>query len=153
MDQHGTNTDKDTEIVVSKLRRSQINQSLVDTLSALSPVDADIKLLMRRFHLWNSRKYVCVAHNQPGEIVGYGSILFEYKPTRDILRPVGHIEDITVREDWQRRGVGTAIMQHLIAVSKEHKCRKLILSCSLDKKGFYEQLGFSINAITMRFDL
>ena len=51
-----------------------------------------------------------------------------------------YIADVAVHPDHQGRGLGTAIIQRLVAFSQEHK--KIILYANPGTEGFYSRLGF-----------
>jgi GNAT superfamily N-acetyltransferase len=59
--------------------------------------------------------------------------------------PSGVVEDVVVRKDWQREGVGKQLMDYAMRKCKEAKCYKLMLSSNAAREGahkFYESLGF-----------
>jgi len=60
-------------------------------------------------------------------------------------RPYGLIENVVTHADYRRRGIGTALLQHALAVAWEHNCYKvMLLTGRKDEKvlRFYEQAGF-----------
>jgi ribosomal protein S18 acetylase RimI-like enzyme len=66
-----------------------------------------------------------------GRIVGDGAIFF-------------YLQDIVVAPDYQRQGIGTAIMDALVAWLDEHAPAKAYISLftGCDKAAFYERYGF-----------
>ncbi|HZT35927.1 MAG TPA: GNAT family N-acetyltransferase [Nitrososphaera sp.] len=56
---------------------------------------------------------------------------------------VGHIEDVSVRNGFERMGIGRILVAHAIKAADELKCVKLVLDCSDETMPFYEKLGFS----------
>jgi len=59
--------------------------------------------------------------------------------------PSGVIEDVVVRKDWQRKGIGKQMMHYAMQKCKEAKCYKVMLSSNAVREGahqFYEALGF-----------
>jgi GNAT superfamily N-acetyltransferase len=59
--------------------------------------------------------------------------------------PSGVVEDVVVRGDWQRRGVGRQMMQFALERCRKRGCYKLALSSNLRREAahrFYESLGF-----------
>src|SRR5512146_2468535 len=54
----------------------------------------------------------------------------------------GLIVDLIVRPDYQRRGVGTIIMQQLLDRCRASRIRDVQLFCARGKSAFYRQLGF-----------
>jgi GNAT superfamily N-acetyltransferase len=70
--------------------------------------------------------------------------------------PSGIIEDVVVEPEYQRRGVGRAMMQHALAICRQKGCYKLMLSSNLARSGahaFYESLGFEKHGFSFRIDL
>ena len=57
---------------------------------------------------------------------------------------VGHIEDVVVRRDQMKRGVGGSLVKFALDVARrDFHCTKVILDCSNENKKFYEIFGFS----------
>ncbi len=52
------------------------------------------------------------------------------------------IVDVIVEPSMQGRGIGTAIMQRLVAHCRERGIRDVQLFCARGKREFYERLGF-----------
>ena len=53
------------------------------------------------------------------------------------------ILDMIVHPDFQGRGVGRAILDHLVLKCKESRIRDIQLFSAKGKAGFYEKYGFS----------
>ncbi len=68
------------------------------------------------------------------ENVGTGRLLFEAAAAR--------IGRMAVRKAWRRQGVGSAILQKLIAVARERGCQELRLYAQTHALQFYERVGF-----------
>jgi len=71
------------------------------------------------------------------EIIGY-LIFREIEPEIEILK-------IGVRKEYQRKGVGTKLMQKLIEIAKEKNISKIFLevkASNLSAYNFYKKLGF-----------
>jgi predicted GNAT family N-acyltransferase len=58
------------------------------------------------------------------------------------LLPDGHIGRVAVLRHWRGKGVGTEIMQVLIAVARESSHDELHLNAQTQAVPFYERLGF-----------
>ncbi|MFZ5453585.1 MAG: GNAT family N-acetyltransferase [Thermodesulfobacteriota bacterium] len=79
-----------------------------------------------------------------GEIQGVMALL--------IMDNLGHqgapsalVEDVVVREDRRRRGIGLELLRFAMNRAKEKRCYKLALSSHKDREGahrFYEYLGW-----------
>ncbi len=72
-------------------------------------------------------------------LVGYGALLIETKIRGGKL---AHLEDIVAHPDWQRMGIGQAIVGALIRIAKEQGCYKIVLYCQPDRLEFYTKSGF-----------
>jgi GNAT superfamily N-acetyltransferase len=60
-------------------------------------------------------------------------------------RPYGLIENVVTHADYRRRGIGTALLRHALAVAWEHNCYKVMLLTGRKDEGvfrFYEKAGF-----------
>jgi len=59
--------------------------------------------------------------------------------------PSGVVEDVVVRRDWQRKGLGKQMMRFAMNRCRERGCYKLALSSNLKREAahrFYDDLGF-----------
>ncbi len=81
----------------------------------------------------NSQFVVCAYEGQ--KLVGFGRVL-----TDGVLHAM--IYDMIVHPYYQRLGIGTQILNRLIAWCKENKIRDIQLFCARGKRGFYEHNGF-----------
>lgn len=82
------------------------------------------------------------------KVVGTATLFVEPKFIHGCSR-VGHIEDVAVDPGHQGRGLGKALINHLVRLSKEVGCYKVILDCSKKNKAFYEQCGFQVKNVQM----
>lgn len=57
-----------------------------------------------------------------------------------------HLLDIALLDEFQNRGVGTALLRRLIneAVSNNKRLRHMVFSLNTDARRFYERLGFVV---------
>jgi predicted GNAT family N-acyltransferase len=58
------------------------------------------------------------------------------------LLPDGRIGRIAVRREWRGRGVGTALVEQLVALAREDGHRRVRLDARSDACGFYARRGF-----------
>jgi len=93
------------------------------------------------------RLYVALAG---GEAVGVFALLI-----MDNLghqgAPSGIVEDVVVRHDRRRRGIGEAMMGFAMDRCREKKCYKMVLSSNrnrADAHEFYRSLGFEIHGLS-----
>lgn len=98
----------------------------------------------------NTHQVIYVAI-QDSKIIGSASILIEQKFIHDGGK-VGHIEDVSVRKEFQGKGVGQKIVTALLKYAQRQGCYKTILDCTDDLIPFYEKIGFKRHSNSMRFD-
>ena len=105
----------------------------------------NLKNIWRNFK--KQKNIFCIsAIDKRNEVLGYGSIVFEYKIRGGL---VGHIEDIAVQKKYQKKGIGTKIIKKLIQEASKKKCYKVILQTK-NAKNFYKKLGFKKNGETLQ---
>lgn len=119
------------------------NLAVVD----LAPRDA-LPLFRARLRL-GIRTYIA---RSDGRTVGTASLLVEQKFIHQ-GGLVGHLEDVAVRPDFQKQGVGAALVHHVIQQARQLGCYKLILNCSEANIAFYTRVGFRRHDFGMRIDL
>lgn len=98
----------------------------------------------------NSHHVIYVAL-EGSKVIGSASILIEQKFIHDGGK-VGHIEDVSVRKEFQGKGVGKKIVTALLKYAEKQGCYKTILDCTADLIPFYEKIGFKRHSNSMRFD-
>jgi putative acetyltransferase len=74
-----------------------------------------------------------VEHEQ--QIIGYADI-----------QPSGYIDHFFVHYQWQRRGVGTLLMQAIHAVAEQHQIPRLFSQVSITAQPFFAAWGFVVEA-------
>ena len=89
--------------------------------------------------------YVLEENNK---LLAAGTILFERKFIHNISL-YGHIEDIIVKKEYQKKGYGKLLIKNLIDVCKTNNCYKILLDCSDNLISFYEKCGFKLNSNQM----
>ena len=70
--------------------------------------------------------------------------------------PYGLLEDVFVQEHARGRGLGTALIKHIIAEAKKRSCYKLIAQSRHGKNAvhaLYEKLGLKDHGKNFRMDL
>lgn len=89
---------------------------------------------------------------QNGTIIGLinGCASSQMTITDDLFEPQGHEADgknqmifgLAVHPDCQRRGIGAALMEHMIAFCKKTAMERVILTCKEEKLYYYAKFGF-----------
>ena len=76
-------------------------------------------------------------------IVGTTTLLVEPKFIFGGSR-VGHIEDVSVRKEFQGSGIGSWLVEHASTFAESVMgCVKIVLDCSDETMPYYESLGYS----------
>ena len=76
-----------------------------------------------------------------GEVVGFASGTVLLHPDKP---PAFFIAEVSVHEDFRRRGLGSALMQRLIAVARGRGCKGIWLATEADNdaaRGLYRRLA------------
>lgn len=132
-----------------------LNSGFLEALANLSDVrglrSEDAKALLLKIKL-NPFHKIYVALNPSGRVVGATTLIIEQKLIHN-GGLVGHIEDVSVRKDYEGRGVGSALVKEALATAREFGCYKCILDCNEGLIKFYERLGFRKHEVAMRKDL
>lgn len=140
----------DPGIQVRELRREDLDQGFLDALAALTEVNLTPAQARAVFDCRHPNQFTYVAENN-GRVVGTASLFVDQKFIHGGGR-VGHIEDVSVAADMQRRGVGTALVRHAVASAEKLGCYKVILHCFAELAPFYRRMGFRDLNVGMRLD-
>lgn len=93
----------------------------------------------------NINIYVLEENNN---LLAAGTLLFERKFIHN-MSIYGHIEDIIVKKEHQKKGYGKILIKNLIEECHANKCYKILLDCSNELIPFYEKCGFKLNSNQM----
>jgi glucosamine-phosphate N-acetyltransferase len=88
------------------------------------------------------------------QLIGCGTLLIEQKFIHNLAK-LGHIEDITIKKEFRKQGLGHILIEKLIERARESGCYKVTLNCTEDVSAFYESCGLEKAGIQMieRFDI
>ena len=140
-------------IIIREIQESDLEKGFLESLDNLkkaSDLEEDKAKNILKNILDDSNHIIHVAELD-GNIVGSATLLIEQKFIhRGGL--VGHIEDVVVKEGFERRQIGRLIIESLLEESRKRGCYKTILDCKDDVKVFYEKIGFKHELNEMRFD-
>lgn len=75
-------------------------------------------------------------------VIGATTLLIEPKFIYSGGR-VGHIEDVVVRDGYQKKGIGKKLVACATLLAKKMQCVKVILDCSNENIPFYRKLGYA----------
>jgi glucosamine-phosphate N-acetyltransferase len=142
-----------SDITIRKLQKDDLWNGFLLTLDSLRQASSiDKKTAEKIFDKINSNPdYIVAVAVIEGKVVGSTTLLIETKFIHNGGK-VGHIEDVVVDKEYQRKGIGEKIVVYLLRYAKDQGCYKTILDCVDDVKPFYEKLGFKHNANALRFD-
>jgi len=120
---------------VDHLGAAQVDQ-LVDLYSrewwTSSRSRADVELMLA-----STQVVVGCLDDETDELVAFARVL-----TDRVFH--GTLLDVIVRDDRRGTGLGTRIMDHLLALPELSRLRALGLKCRDDKVSFYERWGFRV---------
>jgi len=142
-----------SNVTIRKLQKEDLSNGFLHTLDSLRQAsNIDKKTAEKIFDKINSNSdHIVAVAIIEGKIVGSTTLLIETKFIHNGGK-VGHIEDVVVDKEHQRKGIGEKIIMYLLRYAKDQGCYKTILDCADEVKPFYEKLGFKHNANALRFD-
>ncbi len=142
-----------SNITIRKLQKEDLWNGFLQTLDSLRQAsNIDKKTAEKIFDKINSNPdHIVAVAVIEGKIVGSTTLLIETKFIHNGGK-VGHIEDVVVDKEYQRKGIGEKIIMYLLRYAKDQGCYKTILDCTDEVKPFYEKLDFKHNANALRFN-
>jgi|TARA_Y100000389_G_scaffold126223_1_gene123592 glucosamine-phosphate N-acetyltransferase len=134
-------------IEIKKLERKYMNQ-VIDLVKRISPYSPSIEMYDDIWFKFNQQNnvYPIIAIND-GLVLGYGTLSTEFKIRGG---KIGHIEDIVIDQNYERKGLGKKILDALYEIAKTENCLKIMLQCTNTNTKFYEKCGFIINGLAMQ---
>ena len=140
-------------IIIREIQESDLEKGFLeclDNLKIASDLEKDSAKNILKKILDDSNHIIHIAELDD-KIVGSTTLLIEQKFIHK-GGLVGHIEDVVIREGFERKQIGKKIIESLLEIAKNHGCYKTILDCKDDVKEFYEKIGFKHESNCMRFD-
>ena len=143
---------KKSTYTLRSLEAGDFFNGFLETLAHLTTVDLTPEEAIRIWRGRNAAGVRTVVAVENGKIIGTASLILEHK---FIHRGgiIGHIEDVAVHPDHERKGVGSAVVKQLVELAEDSGCYKVILGCNDGNLPFYEHLGFRRYENGMRIDL
>ena len=141
------------EIIIREIEEDDLEKGFLETLDFLrntGDLDKNKANEILKKIKQNPNHIIHVAIDNK-KIVGSTTLLIEQKFIHD-GGLVGHIEDVVVRKNYSRKGIGIKLATSLLERAKEKNCYKTILDCNDDVKQFYERIGFKRESNGMRYD-
>ncbi len=139
------------ELQICELFGPDLANGFLETLESLSEVrmtPAEAAEVLRTRLRTGVKTYVAKID---GRVVGTCSLLLEQK----FLHGggwVGHIEDVAVDRGCQKKGIGSALVEHAVAEARRRGCYKVILDCFEHLVPYYNRFGFRVFNVGMRLD-
>ena len=140
-------------IIIREIQEADLEKGFLESLDNLKKA-SDLEINDARIILNNilaDSNHIIHIAELDGNIVGSATLLIEQKFIHK-GGLVGHIEDVVVKEGFERRQIGVKIIESLLDVAKKRVCYKTILDCKDDVKEFYEKIGFKHESNGMRFN-
>ena len=138
-------------LVIRPLERSDFDLGFFDILTALAEVSLTSEEAQRIHQARKASGVVTVVAEAEGRVVGTATLLIERKFIHG-GGIVGHIEDVAVGTDQHGKGVGSALVRHLMDFAQQAGCYKVILNCHDGVIPFYTKLGYHRHDNGMRYD-
>ena len=139
------------------LEKSDLQNGFFETLQCLTEIGNISKDLSYATNIYDKiqeqfNTFIFVALNGRDEVIGTAMLYVEQKFIHNGGK-VGHIEDVAVRNEYQRRGIGYKLIQKCKEQCIKMGCYKIILTAKEKNKYFYEKCGFYQNSLNFRIDL
>lgn len=99
-----------------------------EQLNAWSPDHFDLEKWRARF-----RTISPFVVEQERQLIGYADV-----------QATGHVEHFYVHHLWQRRRIGTLLMQIIVEIAKQEAIDNLFADVSITAKPFFESWGFAV---------
>ncbi len=139
-------------LTIRLMDATDLDRGFLEAVSALKPADLTPQQAIEVYrHRLKSRIRTYVALLD-GRVAGTASVFIEPKFINS-GGIVGHIEDVAVHPDFQKLGLGRALVEFLLEECRQFHCYKAILDCAESVIPFYEHLGFHKWERAMRIDL
>jgi len=138
-------------MVIEEMSGMDVTSDFLDTLASLAPTRLTPQSALRVFQERLRAGHRTYVARFDGRVVGSATLLLDRKFIHG-GGLVGHLEDVAVHQDWQGRGLGTALVRHATAAAQALGCYKVILNCHEPLVPFYERLQFRSHDSGMRID-
>jgi glucosamine-phosphate N-acetyltransferase len=139
------------ELHISEMTAPDLTEGFLEALASLTEVGLTpreaLEVFRKRLKA-GIRTYIAKSGDR---VIGTASLLFEQKFIHK-GGTVGHIEDVAVHQEFQRKGIGTALVAHCTEEAKKLGCYKVILNCFENLVPFYSRIGYHRQDVGLRYD-
>ncbi|GME75898.1 unnamed protein product [Ambrosiozyma monospora] len=128
---------------IRRIQADDYERGVLKTLECLTEVgDISKEEYTETIEFWESQEgyNTLVILDDKDQVAGVGTLMIERKLIHRCSK-IGHIEDISISDNHQGKGLGKFLIQSLTDMSKEKGCYKTILDCATKNEGFYEACG------------
>jgi len=136
-------TESDFPVLISLFREFALFEKLPDKMT-----NSVEQMLVERDYLTGF-----VAVNSEAEILGYATYFFGYYTW---IGKSLYMDDLYVRPDFRGTGIGTKLINEVIAFAKAENCKKLrwqVSEWNQPAIDFYKSLGANVDAVESNCDL
>ena len=146
------------KIIIREIEYDDLKRGFLKVLESLVLPDLDqysAKKILSEIKSNNLHKiFVAVDESNNDLVVGTITLFIEPKFIDKGMR-IAYIEDVSVRENYQRLGIGFDLVSFATknATSEQH-CKKVILYCAKQTVSFYRKLGYKVedDIFVMKFE-
>ncbi len=90
-------------------------------------------------------------YNEDNEEMGYACLIIRERPENK--GKMGILEDVWIHPPFRRQGIATELIKKVIEEGKKLGLYKIVLCCSDENIGLYEQCKFNIYQNAMRLNI
>jgi glucosamine-phosphate N-acetyltransferase len=137
---------------IGELTEADLSRGFLETLESLTVVELTPEQAVPIFHQRLRTGLRTFVARSGERVVGAVTLVVEQKFIHSGGR-IGHLEDVAVHRDYQKQGIGAAVVRHAIEEAQRLGCYKVILNCLDRTIPFYAQMGFRRHENGMRLDL
>lgn len=140
------------DVIIDELCAADLKKGFLESLASLADAGLTYAEALSVFQARlraGQRTYVAKIDDR---VVGTATLLVERKFIHH-GGLVGHIEDVSVHKDFQRRGIGTALVKYITEEARQLGCYKVILNSFEHVAPFYMRLGYRRHDVGLRIDL
>jgi GNAT superfamily N-acetyltransferase len=146
------------KIIIREIEYDDLKRGFLKVLESLVFPDLDqyaAKKILSEIKSNNLHKiFVAIDESNNDLVVGTITLFIEPKFIDKGMR-IAYIEDVSIRENYQRLGIGSDLVSFATknATSEQH-CKKVILYCAKQTVPFYRKLGYKVehDTFVMKFE-